>query len=405
MFDQGSLIEPVAAILHADLDAFYASVEQRDNPSLRGRPVIVGGGVVLAASYEAKRRGVRTAMGGSVARRLCPDAVVVPPRFEAYTAASKAVFDVFHDTTPVVEGISIDEAFLDVSGLRRLAGTPAHIAAGLRKRVLAEVGLPITVGIARTKFLAKVASKVAKPDGLLLVRPEDELTFLNPLPVSALWGVGPKTCAKLAERGIFTVADATCLTHEDLAAMVGKAAGRQLYCLARNLDPRPVRVGVRRRSIGSQSASGLRPHEPAEIDAILVNVVDRVSRRMRAADRLGRTVILRMRFGDYTRATRSHTLPEPTSRTDLLLSVARSLLKDAQPIVRERGGLTLVGLSVSELGNGSAVQLALPLVGATDPTGLDLAKDAVQRKFGNAALTRAVLLGRHTDFEMPKLPD
>ncbi|MGQ0466538.1 MAG: DNA polymerase IV [Sporichthyaceae bacterium] len=394
-----------ASILHADLDAFFASVEQRDDPRLRGRPVIVGGGIVLAASYEAKRCGVRTAMGGNVARRLCPDVVFVPPRFEAYTAASRAVFEVFHDTTPMVESMSIDEAFLDVSGLRRLVGPPAQIGATLRKRVMAEVGLPITVGIARTKFLAKVASRVAKPDGLLLVPPESELEFLHPLPVSMLWGVGPKTCAELAERDIHTVADATKLTHEDLAAMVGKAAGRQLFCLARNLDPRPVRVGVRRRSIGSQSATGLRTLAPVEVDGTLVAIVDRVTRRMREADRIGRTVILRLRFGDYTRATRSHTLPEATSRTEVLLAVARSLLAGAGPTIRERRGLTMIGLSVSGLDDSDAVQLALPLIGATDPVALDLTRDAVLRKFGTDALTRAALLGRHTGFEMPKLPD
>lgn len=391
--------------MHADLDAFYASVEQRDDPRLRGRPVIVGGGIVLAASYEAKRCGVRTAMGGNAALRLCPQAIVVPPRFEAYTAASRAVFDVFGDITPLVEGISIDEAFLDVRGLRRLSGTPAQIAVGLRRRVREEVGLAITVGIARTKFLAKVASRVAKPDGLLLVPPENELTFLHPLPVSALWGVGPKTCAKLAERGIHTVADATRLSTEDLAAICGKAAGRQLYCLARNLDPRPVRVGVRRRSIGSQSASGLRTHADRDVDAILVAVVDRVTRRMREADRIGRTVILRLRFGDYTRATRSHTLPESTARTEVVLAVARSLLKATAPVIAERGGLTMIGLSVSGLSDDDAVQLALPLIGATDPVALDLTRDAVLRKFGSDALTRAALLGRRTGWEMPKLPD
>ena len=177
-----------ATILHADLDAFYASVEQRDDPRLRGRPVIVGAGVVLAASYEAKACGVRTAMGGGQARRLCPQAVVVEPRMSAYSEASKAVFEVFEDTTPVVEGLSIDEAFLDVRGLRRIAGTPTEIAARLRRDVCEQVGLPITVGVARTKFLAKVASGVAKPDGLLVVPPDAELAFLHPLPVERLWG-------------------------------------------------------------------------------------------------------------------------------------------------------------------------------------------------------------------------
>src|SRR3954466_2595375 len=223
-----------ASILHADLDAFYASVEQRDDPRLRGRPVIVGAGVVLAASYEAKARGVRTAMGGHRARRVCPDAAVVPPRMSAYSEASKAVFAIFRDTSPVVEGISIDEAFLDVRGMRRIAGTPEQIAARLRRRVRAEVGLPITVGVARTKFLAKVASGVAKPDGLLVVPPAGELAFLHPLEVERLWGVGPVTARKLRDRGITTVGEVARLGEATLVSMLGRAAGRQLYALAHN---------------------------------------------------------------------------------------------------------------------------------------------------------------------------
>src|SRR5687767_3943046 len=216
-----NMIRVGASILHADLDAFYASVEQRDNPRLRGRPVIVGGGVVLACSYEAKARGVRTAMGGRQARRLCPDAVVVQPRMSAYSAASKAVFEVFRDTTPLVEGISIDEAFLDVGGLGRVSGTPAEIAAQLRREVLARVQLPITVGVARTKFLAKVASAVAKPDGLLVVEPHRELEFLHPLPVERLWGVGKVTAEKLHARGITKVGEVARLRESTLVAMLG----------------------------------------------------------------------------------------------------------------------------------------------------------------------------------------
>lgn len=226
-----------ASILHADLDSFYASVEQRDNPALRGLPVIVGAGVVLAASYEAKAFGVRTAMGGRQARALCPQAIVVPPRMSAYSTASEAVFEVFRDTTPAVEPLSIDEAFLDVSGLRRVSGTPVQVGARLRERVRDEVGLPITVGIARTKFLAKVASQEAKPDGLLLVPPDRELAFLHPLPVRRLWGVGAKTAAKLHEHGIETVADVAELNEATLRSMVGGAMGRQLFALAHNQDP------------------------------------------------------------------------------------------------------------------------------------------------------------------------
>src|SRR3989441_1391863 len=294
-----------ATILHADLDAFYASVEQRDDPRLRGRPVIVGAGVVLAASYEAKAFGVRTAMGGRQARRLCPSAIVVPPRMSAYAEASKAAFRVFDDSSPLVEGVSIDEAFLDVRGLERISGTPTEIAARLRRQVRERVGLPITVGVARTKFLAKVASAVAKPDGLLVVPPDGELAFLHPLPVERLWGVGPVTADKLRGLGLATVGEVAQLAEAVLVAILGRASGRHLHALAHNRDPRPVQVGKRRGSIGSQRALGWRPKSPGEVDATLVGLVDRVTRRMRTAGRIGRTVVLRLRFDDSSRATRS----------------------------------------------------------------------------------------------------
>ena len=335
-----------ATILHADLDAFFASVEQRDDPRLRGRPVIVGGGVVLAASYEAKARGVQTAMGGRRARRLCPDAVVVPPRMEAYSEASKAVFRVFEDTTPLVEGLSIDEAFLDTRGMERLAGSPVEIAARLRREVRERVGLPITVGVARTKFLAKVASAVAKPDGLLVVPPDRELAFLHPLPVERLWGVGPVTAGRLHRLGITTVAQVAGFPETALMTIVGRAAGRHLHALAHNRDPRPVERRRRRRSIGSQRAS--RPRSPAEIDAILVGLVDRVTGRMRKADRVGRTVVLRLRFDDFSRATRSLTMARPTAETQTILAALRELVAAAAPEIRRRG-LTLVGISVTNL--------------------------------------------------------
>ncbi|MBA2298446.1 MAG: DNA polymerase IV, partial [Actinobacteria bacterium] len=230
-------------ILHADLDSFYASVEQRDVPGLRGRPVIVGTWVVLAASYEAKAYGVRTAMSGARARRLCPQAIVVEPRMSAYSEASRAVFEVFDDTTPLVEGLSIDEAFLDVRGLERSSGSPAEIAVRLRRDVLERVGLPITVGVARTKFLAKVASGVAKPDGLLVVPPDRELAFLHPLPVERLWGVGTVTAAKLRACGISTLGEVARLAESALVSLLGRTSGRHLHALAHNRDSRPVRVG------------------------------------------------------------------------------------------------------------------------------------------------------------------
>ena len=337
-----------ASILHADLDSFYASVEQRDDPTLRGRPVIVGGGVVLAASYEAKAYGVRTAMGGAQARWLCPHAAVVPPRMAAYTRASEAVFEVFRDTTPLVEPISVDEAFLDVGGLRRVSGTPVQIAARLRSEVRDRVGLPITVGIARTKFLAKVASQEGKPDGLLLVPPGRELAFLHPLPVRRLWGVGAVTADKLHTHGIETVADVAELSESTLASLVGAAMGGRLYALARNVDSRRVSTGVRRRSVGAQRALGRAGNtmSPAEIDAVVINLIDRITGRMRAAGRTGRTVTLRLRFNDFGRATRSHTLRWATSSTQTILATARALVASAAPLTAERG-LTLIGFAVS----------------------------------------------------------
>jgi len=392
-----------ATILHADLDAFFASVEQRDEPALRGRPVIVGGGVVLAASYEAKRFGVRTAMGLRQARQLCPGVIVVPPRFSAYTDASKAVFDVFANTTPLVEGISIDEAFLDVGGLRRVSGTPTEIAMQVRRDVADGIGLPISVGVARTKFLAKVASAVSKPDGLLVVEPDGESAFLHPLPVQRLWGVGRKTGEKLNSRGITSVGEVAALPERVLVSLLGPASGRHLHALAHNRDPRPVEVGRRRRSIGSQRALGRSPRSAEAIDTFLVGLVDRVTHRMRAAGRVGRTVVLRLRFEDFTRATRSHTLPQATAHTDTILSAARRLLVAATALIEDRG-ITLIGVSVGNVADDDMVQLALPFERRSS-SALDVALDEVSTRFGNDAVTRAVLLGRDPGFSAPMLPD
>ena len=392
-----------ATILHADVDSFFASVEQRDDPRLRGRPVIVGGGVVLAASYEAKAKGVRTAMSGSQARRLCPEAIVVSPRMSAYSAASKAMFRVFDDASPLVEGLSIDEAFLDVRGLRRISGTPTEIAVRLRSDVLDRVGLPITVGVARTKFLAKVASGVAKPDGLLVVPPGRELAFLHPLPVERLWGVGRVTASKLHERGITTVGDVAELAESALITMLGRASGRHLHALAHNRDPRPVRVGRRRRSMGAQRALGRSQKSHATIDAALVALVDRVCTRMRAAERVGRTVVLRLRFDDFTRATRSCTLPHATARTQSILAAARGLVDAAAPLI-EHQGLTLVGVTVTGLDDDSAVQLTLPFDGSGADE-LDAVVDQVRGRFGPRAITWAVLLERELGPPMPLLPE
>ncbi|MBB6565964.1 DNA polymerase IV [Kribbella sandramycini] len=393
----------LATILHADLDAFYASVEQRDDARLRGRPVIVGAGVVLACSYEAKAFGVRTAMNGRQARERCPGAIVVEPRMSAYSEASKAVFKVFEDTTPLVEGLSIDEAFLDVGGLAKISGRPIEIARRLRAEVLSRVGLPITVGVARTKFLAKVASGVAKPNGLLEVAPAHELEFLHPLDVSRLWGVGSVTAEKLRTRGLTTVGDVAQLPEAALVAMLGRASGRHLHALAHNRDPRPIEVGRRRRSIGSQRALGRSPKSPATLDAILAGLVDRVTRRMRSAGRCGRTVTLRLRFDDFTRATRSHTLPQATDQTRAVLVTARALLAAAEPLVTAQG-LTMIGISVGNLESEADLQLALPFDKAANDE-LDSALDKVKDKFGANAITRGVLLGRDQGLSMPMLPD
>jgi DNA polymerase-4 len=392
-----------ATILHADVDSFYASVEQRDDPRLRGRPVIVGAGVVLAASYEAKAHGVRTAMGGAMARRLCPRAVVVSPRMSAYVEASKALYRVFEDATPLVEGMSIDEAFLDVRGMRRLAGSPTAIATRLRRDVRERVGLPVTVGVARTKFLAKVASGVAKPDGLLVVQPDRELAFLHALPVERLWGVGAVTADRLHQVGITTVGQVAALTEGTLVSLLGQASGRHIHALSLNRDPRPVQARRRRGSIGAQRALGRSRKSVEEIDAALLGLVDRVTRRMRAAGRVGRTVVLRLRFDDFSRATRSGTLQRATAETHTVLGMARGLLAAAMPMI-ERRGITLIGVAVCNLENDLPRQLTLPFA-CSRGAALDAALDEIRDRYGVAAMSRAVLLGRDAGLVMPMLPD
>ena len=392
-----------ATVLHADLDSFYASVEQRDAPRLRGRPVIVGSWVVLAASYEAKAHGVHGGMGGSEARRRCPHAVIVRPRMAAYAEASRAVFEIFERTSPVVEPLSIDEAFLDARGMEAVFGTPEKIAVRLRRAVRREVGLPITVGVARTKFLAKVASAVAKPDGLLVVPPEGELTFLHPLDVERLWGVGPVTSRKLRAAGITTVRQVAERNEDELVELLGRAAARHIHALAHNRDPRRVQ-GRRRRSMGSQRALGRRAPKSAEdIDATVVALVDRLARRLRAARRVCRTVTLRLRFDDFSRATRANTLSEATAQTQLILATARKLVAGAMPLIEQRG-ITLVGVALGNLEDDGAVQLALPLEDHR-AAALDVALDSLRARYGTDVVTRAVLLGRPADPGVPLLPD
>ncbi|GIG22720.1 DNA polymerase IV [Cellulomonas chitinilytica] len=392
-----------AAILHADLDAFYASVEQRDDPRLRHRPIAVGGGVVLAASYEAKRCGVKTAMSGREARMLCPDLIEVRPRFDAYVEASRAVFDLFHRTTPQVQGVSIDEAFLDVAGLHRIDVPPVDIAARLRAQVRDEVGLPITVGVARTPFLAKVASRVAKPDGLLLVPPDGEEAFLHPLPLEQLWGVGDVTARKLHGYGLVTAGDVASLPEQVLAGALGRAAGRHLFAVVHGRTPERVVTGRARGSIGAQRAIGRGPHSPEFVRAALLGLVDRVCRRMRKAHRTAGTVVLRLRFDDYTRATRSRSFLHNTTSGADVAAAAVALLDSAELLIRERG-VTLVGIALTRLGSDAVVQPVLPLDGP-DLGQLDAAMDAVSSRFGKGALVRGSLLRAGEGFAVPQLPD
>ena len=362
--------------------------------------MIVGPGVVLAASYEAKACGVYSGMGAGRARMLCPNAAVVPCRFEAYTEASRAVFEIFEDTAPTVEALSIDEAFLDVRGMEHFAGTPEEIAARLRTRVREEVGLPISVGVARTKFLAKVASAVAKPDGLLVVPPDGELEFLHPLPVERLWGVGDVTARKLHDAGLHSVGDVAAVSPRALKELLGAASARHLHALANVRDPRRVERRKRRRSIGAQHALGRRSRSPDAVDAALVALVDRVTGRMRKAERVARTVVLRLRFADFKRATRSHTLGEPTDRTDTVLAAARTLLDAAWPMIEHRG-ITLVGVALTNIEDAGAEQLPLD-----DRTALlDSTLDDLRERYGTEVITRAVLLDRDETPRLPMLPD
>ncbi len=411
-------VERQATILHADLDAFYASVEQRDDPALRGRPVVVGTGVVLAASYEARVVGVRSAMNSAERRRRCPNAVVIPPRMKAYTEASKKVMACFDDITPLVEPISVDEAFLDVTGAGRLLGTPLEIARDLRQRVAAEVGLPLSVGIATTKFLAKVASAAAKPDGLIEVPAGSEFDFLHPRPVECLWGVGPVTSRRLRDAGFSTVGQIAALDRETLSGLVGSGVGHHLYSLAHNRDPRVVQTERGRRSISAQRALGnSNGRSLGEIQAIVLGLVDRISQRLRAKDWVTRTVTVRFRFADMARATRSHTMASPTSTTAALYEIADQLTvgmlaeeSRGRSVLAERG-LTLIGVAFSGLGPANAVQLALPgtadepLATKQDRRDLDGAVDAVRNRFGHDLVKPAALLGQGEPVEMPRLPD
>ncbi|WP_127127369.1 DNA polymerase IV [Georgenia sp. SYP-B2076] len=388
-------------ILHADLDAFYASVEQLLDPALRARPVAVGGsargGVVLAASYEAKSHGVQGGMPGWRAAELCPSLVFVRGHFDRYQRLADQVMDILGDVTPAVQRISIDEAFLDVSGSTHLFGPPAAIGALLRRRVRAEAGLPISVGAARTKHLAKIASQVAKPDGLVVVQPDQERAFLDPLPVGLMWGVGPVTERRLAERGIHAIGDLAGAPGPMLERLLGRAAGATLHALALNEDPRRVTTPGRTRSVGAQSALGRRPPTPELVRAVLGHLAERVAGRLRAKGTAGRTVTVRVRFTGMRAVTRSLTLPAPVATTLTLTEVAEQLAWQAIGEQDEPAAqISLLAISVSNLSHQHGVQLELPLApedpwrpgSATGSTrwALDTSMDAVRARFGRDAV-------------------
>jgi DNA polymerase-4 len=354
-------METTATILHADLDAFYASVEQLLDPSLRGKPIAVGGGVVLAASYEARIFGVRGGMPGRRARELCPELIFVGGHFKDYQRLGDAAIEVLNDFTPLVERISIDEAFADVAGCTHLFGSPAEIADTIRRRVRAELGLPISVGVACTKHLAKIASQVAKPDGLVVVDPGTELAFLHDLPVGLMWGVGPVTRARLAEIGVLTIGQLANTPGWSLEQLLGPAAGEKLAALARNRDPREIRTHHRARSAGAQSALGKKPAEEQVFRPTLLHLADRVCSRLRAKSRPGRTVTVRVRFADLRSVTRAITLDAPISATAILAEVAEELVRAVLADHPHEKTISLLAIAVSHLEERSGLQLELPL--------------------------------------------
>jgi DNA polymerase IV len=396
-----------ATILHADLDAFYASVEQLLDPALRARPIAVGQGVVLAASYEARSCGVAAGMPGWRARQLCPDLTFVPGHFREYQRLGDEVIEILGAFTPVVERISIDEAFLDVAGARQLFGPPATIAAAIRQRVRGEVGLALSIGVARTKHLAKVASQVAKPDGLVVVAPEGERAFLERLPVELIWGVGPATKAHLANAGIHTIGELAATSSSFLDHLFGRAAGEKLVALAANVDPRTIHPARRAASIGAQAALGRRPVTPELLRSTLAYLADRVAGRLRAGGRAARTVTVRVRFTGLRSVTRSATVRTSVSATLTLTELATELAGAAlaeNPAERE---ITLLGISASNLVQ-PAVQLELPLedggtkgrpASAVDVArwALDRSVDDIRARFGREAVGYATIVFSGSD--------
>ncbi|WP_395645468.1 DNA polymerase IV [Terricaulis sp.] len=388
----------IPAILHADLDAFYASVEQLLQPHLRGRPIAVGGGVVLAASYEARAFGVRSGMPGRRARELCPQLIFTGGHFDEYQRLGDAAIDVLRDYTPEIERISIDEAFADVGGSTQLFGTPEHIAKTVRARVRAEFGLPISIGVARTKHLAKIGSQVAKPDGLVVIDPATELAFLHDLPVELMWGVGPATKEKLAANGISTIGQLAQSSPRAMERVLGRAVGRKLTALAWNRDPREIVTHRRSISAGAQSALGRKPATEEVFRPVLQHLADRIARRLRAKDRPCRTVTVRVRFADMRAVTRRMTLPAPICATSALAEIAVDLVRGVLADYRDERTISLLAISASNLGEDACPQLELPFAMADDGrhpgtrkgmarTRADRAVDAVRARFGAGALT------------------
>jgi DNA polymerase-4 len=396
-----------ATILHADLDAFYASVEQLLNPELRGRPIAVGGGVVLAASYEAKRFGVQGGMSGWKAKRLCPDLVFVGGHFADYQKLGDEVMTILGDFTPLVQRISIDEAFLDIAGSTHLFGSPTIIGDRIRRRVRTELGLPISVGAARTKHLAKIASQVAKPDGLVVVEPADERAFLDPLPVGLVWGIGPITRQRLAERGILSIGQLAASPDGALQSLLGRALGTKVTSLAANVDQRRVHTQGRAGSVGAQSGFGRRDVSPELIRSVLGHLADRVAGRLRARHRAGRTVTVRVRFPSMRAVTRSHTGPHPISTTLTLTEISERLVYKALSDHVDQYQISLLAISVSNLVDQPVLQLELPMlpddaerpgsrVGAAR-WAVDHSIDEVRRRFGRSSVGYAgVVLSKYS---------
>jgi len=407
-----------ATILHADLDAFYASVEQLLDPRLRGQPIAVGGGVVLAASYEARAFGVRSGMPGRRARELCPDLVFVGGHFHEYQRLGDSAIGILSDFTPSIERISIDEAFADVTGCTHLFGSPAEIANTVRARVRAELGLPMSIGVARTKHLAKIASQVAKPDGLTVVDPETELEFLHDLPVALMWGVGPATETRLATIGVTTIGQLAERSPESVERLLGRAAGRKLTALAWNRDPRHVQTRGRAHSAGAQSALGRQPAIERVFKPTLHHLADRIGARLRAKSLAGRTITVRVRFADLRSVTRSITLSAPISATRSLAEIAEDLVRGVLADHRDQRTISLLAIAVSHLDAHPIVQLELPLglgdEGQRPGTTIGLARsradravDAIRKRFGGHAVDygSAVRGGRSVPDEFRRLAE